>query len=423
MGKIVFVNRYYAPDFSSSSALLTDVAAALATRQPVHVVTSRQRYDDPRARLSASDVIDGVVVHRVWTTRFGRSGLAGRACDYATFFVSAGLTLLRLLARGDVVVAKTDPPLISTVAALAALLRGAHLVNWLQDVFPEVAVALGFGWADRGPGRLITVLRDWSLRRAALNVAIGERMKALLSTRGIEDDRIAVISNWSDGRMIAPLVASANPLRAEWGLDGNFVVGYSGNMGRAHDLDTILGAAARLRDDPRIRFLFIGAGNQREAIEQEAAAMGLRNIEFKPYQDRNRLALSLTVPDVHVVSLLPALEGLIVPSKFYGVAAAGRPTLFIGSSEGEIGSLLAAERCGTSVGSGDAAGFADVIRRWSRDPAEVADLGARARALFETRFDRPIALRRWRDALEPLLRPGPAPTPIPDRDPRTREAN
>ncbi len=414
--KIVFVNRYYAPDFSSSSALLSDVATGLAAeRWPVHVVTSRQRYDDPRAHLPSDETIAGVQVHRVWTTRFGRAGLAGRACDYATFFLSAAWMLLRLLGRGDVVVAKTDPPLISTVAAMAAALRGARLVNWLQDVFPEVASALGFGWATRGPGRLLSALRDWSLKRATVNVAIGDRMAARLAGRGVDSRAIVVIPNWSDGRLIVPLDRESNTLRNEWGLAGCFVVGYSGNMGRAHDLETILGAAERLRDEPRIRFLFIGAGNQREAIARAAADKGLVNIDFKPYQDRSRLALSLTVPDVHVVSLLPALEGLIVPSKFYGVAAAGRATLFIGSADGEIGQLLSAERCGTTVACGDAITFADTVRRWSRDADEVAAMGARARVLFDARFDQQIAIRRWRDLLEPLLRAGAASTPAPGR--------
>ena len=404
MPKVVFVNRFFAPDHSATSQILSDLAYYLArSGLDVHVVTSRLRYDDPAARLAAHEVLDGVHVHRVWTSRFGRGNLVGRALDYFSFYVASGLQLLRLLGRGDVVVAKTDPPLISIVAAGCAALRGATHVNWLQDVFPEVALALGMRLARGLLGRLLVTLRDWSLHRAAVNVAIGDRMAAVVRARGVPPERVALIPNWADGQAIRPLEPASNPLRTEWALGNRFVVGYSGNMGRAHDLQTLLQAAERLRDDPRICFLFIGAGNQREAIETEALRLRLTNVMFKSYQPRERLGLSLTVPDVHIVSLLPELEGLIVPSKFYGVAAAGRPTLFVGAFDSEIGSLVRFEGCGTSIEPGNADVMAEFIRKWANDPVLVAQMGNRARALFDARFDMRLLQQKWLTLLSGLL--------------------
>src|SRR5713101_3363648 len=137
--KIVFVNRFFYPDQSATSQLLTDLAFHLAkTGVAVHVVTSRQLYGNSDALLSSKDNICGVRVTRVWTTRFGRQNLPGRTLDYLTFYLSAARSLFALLKPGNVVVAKTDPPLISVVAAMVAKIRGAKLVNWLRDLFPEI---------------------------------------------------------------------------------------------------------------------------------------------------------------------------------------------------------------------------------------------------------------------------------------------
>jgi colanic acid biosynthesis glycosyl transferase WcaI len=143
MSRVVFVNRYFYPDESATAQLLSDLAFGLAEHGfDVHVVCSRQLYGAPEAQLPAEEAVRGVVIHRVWTTRFGRRRLLGRALDYVSFYITCAVELLGLLRRRDVVIAKTDPPLISIVAALAARLRGAVLVNWLQDVFPEVASQL-----------------------------------------------------------------------------------------------------------------------------------------------------------------------------------------------------------------------------------------------------------------------------------------
>lgn len=398
--KIVFVNRFFFPDHSATSQLLTDLAFFLAGRgHQVHVVTSRLSYDDPDAVFPAEETAQGVVVHRVWTTRFGRGSLVGRAFDYLTFYASAGRCLRKLLVSGDVVVAKTDPPLISVVAGWAARRRGARLVNWLQDVFPEVATALGVPGMRGVAARGLRGLRDRSLRAAAMNVVLGERMAQTLTALGVARFAIRVIPNWADGGAIRPMPAEENPLRAPWGLSGKFVVGYSGNMGRVHEFGTILGAADQLQDRSRIVFLFIGDGRYRGWLEAQAKARGLTNVLFKPYQPRDGLSASLAVPDVHLVTLRPEVEGLVVPSKFYGAAAAGRPTVFVGDPEGEIGSLLTREDCGVAIRQGDSASLARCLEDLAGAPERAAAMGARAREVFTARFDREPACRAWEQLL------------------------
>jgi glycosyltransferase involved in cell wall biosynthesis len=399
-GKIIFINRYFYPDHSATSQLLSDLAFDLASRgREVHVITGGQLYTDPRAVLPSREEIRGVHVHRVPTSRFGRARLVGRLLDYLTFYLGATWTLWRLMRPGDVAVAKTDPPMLSVCAAWAVALKRGVLVNWVQDLFPEVALAMGVH-GMRWAAPVLRRLRNRSLRRGQRNVVLGEIMAQRLRGEGVPADRITIIENWADGDAIQPVARADNPLLRDWRLDGRFVVGYSGNMGRAHEFKTILDAADSLRAAEEIVFLFIGDGNARGWLEAEVARRRLTNVQFRPYQDADRLRWSLSAPDVHVISLQPTLEGLIVPSKFYGVAAAGRPVIYIGDPDGEIPGILRDERCGWSFRVGDAEAVARRIRALVRNRREAEEAGSRARLAFARRYSRARALAHWRAVLD-----------------------
>jgi len=409
--KIVFLNRFFYPDHSATSQMLSDLAFYLAdTGHNVAIITSRQRYDDPAADLPAAETIRRVRIHRVRTPRFGRGNLIGRALDYLGFYLAAALRLRQILAPGDVVVAKTDPPLISIPAAWVARRRRAHLVNWLQDVFPEVAIALGVRGFASPLGRWQQALRNWSLREARMNVAIGERMRDHLLAEGVVADRITVIPNWADGEAIRPVAAEDNPLRREWGLDSKFVVGYSGNLGRAHEFETILGAAERLPDEPGIVFLFIGDGAQMARVRDAAAERGLSNIVFQPYQPRERLNMSLGAADVHLVVLRPELEGLIVPSKAYGSLAAGRQIIFVGDAEGEIARMLRTASAGRDCPIGDPSRLAAIIQEMSA-AENVGASGDAARQLFASGYELKVSCARFATLFASLLGEASSPAP------------
>jgi colanic acid biosynthesis glycosyl transferase WcaI len=271
-----------------------------------------------------------------------------------------------------------------------------------QDVFPETAAALGIAGTQGRPGRMLALLRDSSLRAAAVNVAIGEKMRDFLVACGADADTVRTIHNWCDDEVISPFASEDNALRRKWGLAGKFVVGYSGNLGRAHEFETILDAARRLEKHVEVVFLFIGGGHQWESVKNTVARRRIANVLFEPYQPRAALALSLTVPDVHLVSLRPELEGLIVPSKFYGIAAAGRPTVFIGAESGEIANLLARGKCGAVVGPGNGEGLAKVLLEWMMNPELRIRMGNNARLLLDGESRKASALVRWEALLKKL---------------------
>jgi colanic acid biosynthesis glycosyl transferase WcaI len=400
VNRLIFVNRYFCPDHSATSQILSDLAFALAAAgRAVSVVTSQQRYDDAQARLPAQEKIKGVDIHRISTSRFGRSTLWGRAIDYLSFYAGAYRAIRRLARPGDIVVAKTDPPLLSVIAMRAVHQTGARGINWLQDLYPEVAVELGVPFIDRA-ATVLTFLRDRSLRQAVANVVLEQRMADRLRARAMDANAIHIIPNWCDDEAIAPISATDNPLRHSWGLADKFVVGYSGNLGRAHEFETALKASERLQHHPRVIFLMIGGGHQFEQLQDAVKARNLEPIwQFQPYQEQEALNLSLGVPDLHWISLKPALEGLIVPSKFYGIAAAGRPIIAITAADGDIARLVLQHDCGIVIEPGDSDRLAEAIGALADDPAQAAAMGSRARAMLEAQFTRQHAIERWQDLI------------------------
>jgi colanic acid biosynthesis glycosyl transferase WcaI len=398
--QVVFVNRFFAPDDTATSQLAGDVARDLA-RAGVRVatVTSRRILTSRTALLPAREDVDGVQVHRVWTSGLGR-GLVARALDYGLFYLGVSWRLWRLLRRGDVVVAMTDPPLISVFAGWIARLRGARLVNWLQDVYPEVAVELGLFRRGTVHVRLMTALRNASLRRAEANVVLGQAMERHVLAAEPRAAQPTLIPNWFEE---LPPAVEPNPYRRELGLpDDAFVVGYAGNLGRAHRFDGLVEASRLLGDETPVHFLIIGEGAQRAALEQDVRRAGVKRWTFLDYQPRTRAGDFLRAIDLHVISLEPRLEGLIVPSKLYGVLAAGRPSVFLGRGDSEVAAILARERCGAALAPGDAGGLAALVRRLHIDDALRLQWGQRARVAYERRFSRTVAMSEWRSLVSAL---------------------
>ncbi len=402
--RIIFLNRFFFPDHSATSQILSDLAFYLAGRGlQVHVVTSRQCYDNPNAHLPEVESIDGVAIHRVSTTRFGRTGLIGRGFDYLSFYAAASRCVLAQAKPGDVLVAKTDPPLLSVAAMQVAKRRDLRLINWLQDLYPEIASALGVPIIKGPVSRGLLQLRDASLRAAEANVVVGEGMAEIVHARGIPLERIRVIPNWCDDEEIQARPGLNNPLRREWGLEDRFVIGYSGNLGRGHEFETVLAAAELLREDQRLLFLFIGGGKKFAELTQCVRERRLDHLfRFLPYMDRKVLQYSLGVPDVHIVSLKPDLEGLIVPSKLYGIAAAGRPIIALAANHGEIARLVRQHDCGLVITPGEGKLFADILRRLSTENDRLAEMGHRARRMLDAHFTRSHAFERWRSLIEEI---------------------
>lgn len=288
------------------------------------------------------------------------------------------------LGRVDAVVSMTDPPLQMAAVTLASC-RARKKVHWAQDVYPELAEELGV--IPRG-GLLARVLRavsTWALRRQDEVVAVGRCMRERLVRRGLDAGKIEVIPNWSS--VGAASAEDVRSVRERLGWNGKFIALYSGNIGLAHDFETLVGAA-KLLEGAGVQMVFAGEGPRLEEVRR--ATDGLAHVAFLPPQAKEDLSAFLAAADVHLVSVRAGLEGLVVPSKAYGIFAAGRPILYVGGSDSEVARLIAESGGGMVIPHGDASGLAEAIK-------QAALQGDRRTGAPVASFDR--ALNQWREIL------------------------
>ena len=414
MSRILFVNQHYWPDIASTGQHLTDLAEHCAADGfDVTVLCAQGRYLAGELEAPAREVHKGVAIRRVRTTSFGRGTNAGRIADYAGFYAKA----LRHLAFGpryDLVVVLTTPPLLGYAAALARKLRGRPYAIWSMDLHPDAEEAIGVVTPGSPAARLLHRLNDAGYRNASLVVDLGFVMKDRLRAKGVRDERLRTIEVWSDGEEVRPVPAADHPLRSELGLDGRFVVMYSGNAGLAHRFDEVLEVMRRLKDDPRFFFLFVGSGPRKREIEAYVAQHGIENSRYVGYFAREQLAESLSIADVHLLTLRADMAGIAVPGKLYGVMAAGRPTVMVGPRRSEPAETIETERVGFVVDpetDPDPASslLAHLLGLAADEPARLS-LGDHARARFLDRYDRPVLCKLWADTLRDQIssRPGPS---------------
>ena len=398
--RILLLNQYYAPDEAATAQVLADLGAALAAAgHSVTAICCNRSYADPAKRYPTREVVDGVRVRRIRTTGFGRRSAAGRMLDYFSFVTGAFLSMLRG-ERPDVIISLTTPPMIGLAGVFVARIRGGKAVLWSMDVYPDLLYALGAVRPRSIAGRLLRMLSSATVRSQDAVVALGESMAAHLKKAGAR--RVEVVHNWSDENSVLPIQSSESRFRREWGWDNRFVILYSGNLGLAHEFDTLLAAADRLRNVPEILFAFVGAGPRLAYVERRRDELHLANVDIRRPVARDVLSDSLAAGDVHLITMRSGVSGLLVPSKIYGILAAGRPTLYVGPPEGEIFDILRSGRCGTCVDNGQIDALVTAIEAYRSNAKLRADEGTRARGLFERQFTKSRAMAQFRAVLESL---------------------
>jgi colanic acid biosynthesis glycosyl transferase WcaI len=376
--RVLLINQFFWPDTAATGQLLADVVREIdPDRHAVIVICGNSAY----GALDAGSP-PPVKIVQCGASDFSRGKIA-RVVSYTSFFAGASLRALRE-PTPDLVVTLTTPPLISLVGTFLKTLRGSRHFIWEMDVYPDIAVDLNVLKQKSFLTRLVGMLADVSRKRADGIIALGEDMKARLMARGIPEDKIAVAENWADGDEIV-----SGPF-----ADGPLIVHYSGTFGLAHELHTISEAMRQLRDNKRFRFVFVGGGARREQLEDFCREQRIGNAEFRPYAGRCVLGQSLAEGHIGLVTQLPETAGSVVPSKTYGIMAAGRPMLYVGPQNATPSLVLQRHECGWRVEPGDVAGMVRVLQTLEQNRSLVYEAGARARCAFEKYYDRPIGANR-----------------------------
>jgi colanic acid biosynthesis glycosyl transferase WcaI len=339
----------------------------------------------------------GVDIRRANGTKLHPGRFAARAANYVSYFGAATAASFAI-DRPDVVVSLTDPPIVGLAALWAARRSGARFVFLCEDIFPEVATLLD-DFHNRGVNASLDRINRYLLGSADAIVALGDRMRRrLVEEKGADPARVHVIHNWADCDAIVP-GPKDNPFAREQGLADRFVLMHSGNVGLSQNLDVLVEAADRLRSRERLTVAIIGEGSKRRALEAITVSRGMTNVRFLPYQPKALLHDSFATADAFLVSLKAGIEGFIVPSKLYGILAAGRPYIAATDPSSEPAQIARESGCGLVAAPGDPAALADAIATMYDNPAMTRDMGGRARQVAR-QFDRKVAVAAYHDLFE-----------------------
>jgi glycosyltransferase involved in cell wall biosynthesis len=386
--RILFLNQFFWPDTAATGQLLSDVAEYLAgSGEAVEVICGSANYGGANTAPAPA-----VTITRLRTAEFSGS-ITGRIRSYLSFLGGSLWHGLRHSAP-DVVVTLTTPPFISLVGLAIQKLRGAKHVIWEMDVYPDIAVDLGV----LKPGiasRTLAWLADLPRRHADRVIVLGDCMRTRLLSHGLDEKKIFVAENWADCDARLSPVEPPPAIRPE-GLS----VIYSGNFGRAHDVETIARAMASLNGgDAGIQFMFGGGGSQQSWIRDFCEMNAVGSAKFLPYCERDELRARLTSGDIGLVTQRGDSVGAVVPSKSYGIMAAGRPVLFIGPRQSTTALMIERYGCGWHVDCNDVSGLVALLRRLNANKEEVCAAGERAYKAFVDHYQRSIGSARVAAAL------------------------
>jgi colanic acid biosynthesis glycosyl transferase WcaI len=395
--RILLLNLYYPPDTSATAKMAETVVRALSARHEVTVLCGRPSYDPTERRswrLYQTEHCGNVHVIRVGSSDYPRTQMKRRVMNYLSYVMLAVPRALFL--RCDVVLAMTDPPFEGIVGAFVALLKNKPYVYNIRDMYPDMAV----GGAIVEPGmfsRIWERLHRWALRRATRVIVLGEDMRRRILRKGVEVEKIAVVRDGADipGQDAPEMTLDAEVVQTI--REGfQFVLVHAGNLGFYGAWETLLEGASRLAGDG-VGLVFVGDGAQKARLA--SAAAGIANVRFLPFFPGSKVPSVLAAGDAHVITVKRGLEGVVVPSKVYGILAAGKPVVALAAEESDVVTLGRERGFGVAASPEDPEGFAACVRELMRDKEKLARLG-RAAATAAPEFERGRELAKLVTVLE-----------------------
>lgn len=394
---ILIFNRSFWPDMEATGQLLTELCEELVKVYKITIISGCSYYlkeKTPKSfGLYHKETFKDIDILRVQHTRFWKVSLLGRIINWCTYSILAFLVALNL--KPQVIIACTDPPFLGIIAMLLSRLKSVPFIYNCRDLFPDVGWALGKLKKSNFLSQAFDCFNKKAFGAASLVICLGQSMKNRIVAKRIPDECLKVIPDWVDTAKIRPVPKKDNPLLAKLGLVDKFILMHSGNLGLSQNLSLLLQAVIKVRNPSSFYLVFLGEGAAKQGLKQEARSLGLNNVLFLPYQPKEMLSFSLGMADLHIVSLKKGMAGIIVPSKVYGIMAAGRPYLSITDAESEPASLVREYGCGLWVAPDNAEEVAESIEWAMAHPVDLEEMGRRSRHLAETQLDKHIVINQW----------------------------
>ncbi len=382
---VIFLSQLFYPEMVSTGQTMTELAEELV-RQGVTVdvicgpptVSVNKAISPPPKKM----MHHGIKIHRVWGTQFPKLNLFGKLINQITFALSVITFLLTHRIHAPILV-NTNPPFLAWICALSRRLGGPQFIYLVFDVYPETAIECGVLSQKSVVSKLWRQINRFTYSQAQTVVVIGRCMKKRLLPYCSPSQKNKLIQThiWADDTLLR--TTNTDTFRLDWGFTSDhFIVLYAGNMGRFHDMETIMAAAAELKPNTPIQFVFVGEGHKKQWCQNYTTTHQLSNCHFYPYVDKKDLPKLLATANVGLVSLNKSQWGLSVPSKAMGVMAASRPVIGIMPSQSELSHLITENQCGIIVPNGNSSALSQAITQLYDSPKTTKEMGQNGRRLI-----------------------------------------
>lgn len=393
---VLFLCQFFYPEHNSSATLPFDTAKYLAAHGfKVDALCGYPKEYNGQGKVSLNETVDGIGIHRIRYIQMGRRQKISRLVNYFSFMFSAFLRLLKFRSYKSVIV-YSNPPVLPFVATLANKFFGTKLVFVAYDVYPEIAYAFKALHSGDLIDRVMKRLNHSIYKRASMIVALTDEMKAfLLQNRAeLNEDRITTIANWAHEKKSVVIPEAYE----RFGYSpAQFIVTYFGNMGTCQEMETLLGAMRHLKDDEKIRFLFVGHGNKKERVAKIAKETG--NAQVIDFLTGEAFQQAVAIASCCVVSLEKGLKGMCAPSKYYSYLQGGKPVLAIVEEDGYLAEEIEKEKIGCAVEIKNVEGLVKSIKYMADNPCTRIAMGQRAAGLYETKYSYEIAMKKYESVL------------------------
>jgi glycosyltransferase involved in cell wall biosynthesis len=378
--QLTIINQFFPPDYAATGQLISELAHQLKGNfSSVEVFSSQPAYAFEQDDLPRWEHYQDISIRRSKSANVAYGRIRGKAFSGVMFFLRAMLHLLRRSSRRQLVLLTTAPPFLPLLGYLLSRFFKISYVCLLYDLYPDIAIKLNVVQKHHWLTKIWGFCNRLTWKKAAAIVVLNSTMKDLIVQRCPEvAHKILIIPNWSDPQEIQPISKKNNWFAQEYDLVDRFTVMYSGNMGRCHDMETLLSAMCFLRNAP-IQFVFVGGGDKRKYMQTQVRELGLKNCLFLPYQPKENLAFSLTAGDVSIVSIDERMEGLVAPSKLYSYLAAASPIAAICPAHSYLNDIFFDAKCGATFRNGDGEGLSKYLYKLSQNPELVKELGLSGR--------------------------------------------
>ncbi|MCH7658921.1 MAG: glycosyltransferase family 4 protein [Bacteroidetes bacterium] len=397
MRKFFLISQVFYPDEVSTANLFTILCSWLANNNiEVEVWAAQPSYTHSKKQPRRL-TYKGTEIKFLPSTRFHKSKIFGRILNILTFTVS---TAFRLIFSKDKspVFTHTNPPSLGILVSLICKLKKRKFIYVLLDIFPEGLIRLG-KLSDGNP--LVKVWKNMNIktfRRSERIIVLGRDMGEYIESIYPEGrEKIEYIPHWQDENLIHPISIGNNPFIKEHMLDGKFIIQYSGNMGLWNDMETIGKAASRYIEG--VHYVFIGDGMRKPELQKTLSSAEHRNILFLPFQPVEKLGEVLTANHVSLVSLREGLEGMAVPSKIYGILAAGVPVIAMVPQQSEIAYIVREENCGYVVDPDDVDGLINAVMELKSDEQLRTKMGVNGRKAFEQKYTTKVIAGKYKSII------------------------